>query len=273
MHNRAKEASRHVDAVLGALDVLDCFLTEPRLTLKQIIDRTGLIRSRTMRLVGTLEHRGYLIHDAATKTYSLGIRLAGLGKSFDRANSTETFIRPVLKYLVDNTGESATFYMAEGVERVALLREEGTEAIRLSVVEGQRSPIHVGASGKVLLAFGNPRTLKEVIDKKLLCRVTEHTTVDPTRLLAELKVVREQGYAVSEGENVPGAHAIAAPVFNYENHLVGALGIAGPVIRLTESQIESRIQLVIESSRMLSMRYGHVSQTASECAVIETRDS
>ena len=257
MPPRSKESTRYVDAVMGALDILDCFLTEPRLSLKQIIDKTGLIRSRTMRLVGTFEHRHYLIYDEATNTYSLGICPAGLGRSFDRANNTETFVRPVLKCLVGKTGESATFYMASGMERVAVVREEGTEAIRLSIVEGQRSPIHVGASGKVLLAFGDQRVYQEVLGKKELSKVTENTITGADRLRSEVEIVRQQGYAVSYGENTPGAHAIAAPAFNYENQLVGAIGIAGPANNLTEDQIDRRIQWVMEGARMLSKRYGY----------------
>jgi len=253
---RTKEGSRHVDAALRTLDILDCFLAEPRLSLRQIIAKTGLVRSRAMRLIGTLEHRGYIIEDAATKTYSLGCRLAGLGKSFDRANNAETFVRPVLNYLVEKTGESATYYVADGEERVALIRQEGTKAIRLSVVEGQRIPLHAGASGKVLLAFGDPETMNRILQSKVLRRITEHTITDPDSLAHELRVIRDQGYAISKGENIPDALAIAAPVFNYENRLIGSIGIAGPASRLAQDQIESRIELVLHASRVLSMRYG-----------------
>jgi len=256
MHSRTKEGGRHVDAALRTLDILDCFLDEPRLSLRQIIAKTGLVRSRVMRLIGTLEHRGYLIEDLATGTYSLGCRVAGLGKSFDRANSTETFVRPILKYLVEQTDESATFYVADGMERVALVREEGTKAIRLSIVEGQRIPIHVGASGKALLAFGDPQALRNILQSKALPRLTEHTITDPDLLAHELMTIRDQGYAISRGEHIPDALAIATPVFNYENCLIGTIGIAGLANRLTEDHIQSRIELVLHAARVLSMRYG-----------------
>jgi len=256
MQNRTKEGSRHVEAALRTLDILDCFLAEPRLSLGQIIARTGLVRSRAMRLMGTLEHRGYIIEHPATKTYSLGTRLAGLGKSFDRANNTETLVRPVLNYLVEKTGESATFYVADGVERVALVRQEGTKAIRLSIVEGQRTPLHAGASGKVLLAFGDPEILRKILQSKILPSITEHTITDPDTLAEELETIKERGYAVSKGENIPDAYAIATPVFDYENRLVGAVSIAGPAGRLAEDEVQSRIELVRHASRVLSQRYG-----------------
>jgi IclR family transcriptional regulator, KDG regulon repressor len=262
MKQRTKEAERHIEAVLRAMDVLDCFLDHPCLSTKQIIDKTGLTRSRVMRLVGTLEYRGYLIQDSVSRSYLLSNRAAGLGKSFERANNTDVLIRPVLKYLVEQTGESATFYVADGVERVALAREEGTHAIRLSIFEGQRTPIHAGASGKVLLAWGDPDRLQTVITNKLLRPITRQTITNPGKLKNEINKVRAQGYAISKGENIPDSHAIAAPVFNYENRLVGAIGIAGPANRLVESQITGRIQLVIEASQMLSKRYGTIATDA-----------
>lgn len=257
MKQRTKEAERHIDAVLRALDVLDCFLYQPRLSIKELIDQTGLTRSRVMRIMGTLEYRGYLIQDPVSRSYLLGNRAAGLGKSFERVNNAEVLVRPVLKYLVEETGESATFYVADGVERVALVREEGTHAIRLSIFEGQRTPIHAGASGKVLLAFGDPDRLRTIISKNLLKPITSQTITNPDKLEAEINEVRTRGYAISRGENIRDSHAIAAPVFNYEKKLVGAIGIAGPANRLVDSQIKVRIKMVIEASRMLSQRYGH----------------
>lgn len=61
-----------------------------------------------------------------------------------------------------------------------------------------------------------------------------------------------------KGKTFPIPMRSSAPVFNYENRLVGAIGIAGPANRLVDSQIKARIQLVIEASRMLSKRYGDI---------------
>ena len=239
------------------LDVLDCFLYEPSLSIRELIAHTGLTRSRIMRLAGTLEHRGYLIQDLESKKYLLGTRSAGLGHAFERANNTQTLVRPVLKYLVEQTGESATFYVLDGIERVALVREEGTHAIRLSIFEGHRTPIHAGASGKVLLAFGDSDVLSTIVRKNLLRPITEQTITSVKKLESEIRDIRARGYAISKGENIPGSHAIAAPVFDYKRKLMGAIGIAGPKagIRL-QSERQATSDSVLEAARMLSKRYG-----------------
>jgi DNA-binding IclR family transcriptional regulator len=247
MEHRSKESARHIDVVLRALDVLDCFQDDTVVSLKEIIDRTGVTRSRAMRLLGTLVSRGYLIEDPEDRKYYLGIKLAILGNSFEKFNNIEVITRPVLKQVVLETGESATLYVIDGKERVALIREEGTHAIRYSVREGQRLPLHVGAAGKILLACGPPGLLSEISSAQ---------SANPTKLLKEINAVRKKGYAISKGENVPDAHAIAAPIFDFKNKLIGALGIAGPAHRLDDKQIKSRLKVIQKYAKNLSKQFG-----------------
>lgn len=248
MLNQGKEASRHVEAVLSALDILDCFQNHPGLTLKAIIDMTGLTRSRVMRLIGTLEARGYVVGNPDTRTYHPGIKLSILAKTFERNNKVEVMIRPVLKQLAGDTGESATLYVSDGLERVALAREEGSHAIRYSVPEGQRYALRRGgAASKVLLAFGPP---------ELSAAVLGDPATDARSLKKEITKAKKQGYAVSQSENTPGASSLATPVFGADGILAGAMTLSGPSIRMTEEQIEKWVDLIVETAGYLSGRLG-----------------
>ncbi|GAB6146674.1 IclR family transcriptional regulator [Desulfocicer niacini] len=248
MLNQSKESSRHVDAVLRALDILDCFQGRPELTMKEILDKTGLTRSRVMRLLGTLEARGYVVINSDKKTFHPGIKLPILAKSFEKNNQVEVLIRPVLKQLALDSGESATFYVRDGEERVALARQEGSQSIRYVIQEGGRYLLRRGgAASKVLLAFGPKDWLECVVadsDKNII------------KFVEDLGSVRTQGYATSIAENTPGVHSIAAPVFNAEQRLVGALTISGPVSRMTEEQIQIWIGEVVKTAGFLSERLG-----------------
>ena len=247
MEPRSKESARHIDVVLRALDVLDCFQDDSVVSLKEIIDRTGVTRSRAMRLLGTLVSRGYLIEDPDKRNYYLGIKLAVLGTSFENFNNIEVITRPVLKQLAVETGESATLFVVDGLERVALIREEGTHAIRYSVREGQRMPLHVGAAGKILLAFG---------PVELAQKVASSQSANAKKLIKDINEARKKGYAITKGENVPDAHAIAAPVIDYKNRLIGAIGIAGPAHRLDDNQIKNRLKIVREAAKDLCKKFG-----------------
>ncbi len=252
-----KESIRYVEGVLKALEILDCFDAEPALSLKQIIERTGLYRSRVMRITGTLVFKGYLFYDPVSDRYSLGSRLLALGNAFQRNNTLLSIVRPILKDLVDKTGESITFSIIEADKRVVLAREEGTHAIRYSVQEGQRVPLYAGAASKILLAFGSTEVLERIIEKNQLQPITKHTITDPDLFKKELQKITKQGFALSSGENTPEATAVAAPVFDRSDHLVGVLSASGPSNRVKGAILTHLRERIIDASNTLSEALGH----------------
>ena len=256
MKHPPKETLRHVEAVLSALSILDCFVSEPVRSVKQLIEMTGLTRNRIMRLCGTLEKGGYLIQDFEARNFSLGFQIMVLGKAFDKSNNLITIARPILKELAQNTGESASLYVLEGTHRLVLAREEGTQVIRYLVAEGQRLPMHAGASGKVLLAFSREEVMGKLINDKKLTRFTPHTLTDPALLKAELAKIRSAGYAFSQSERATDAASVAAPVFDHENCLVGAISIGGPVTRFTSIHRPGYLEQVLKAAEKFSTRLG-----------------
>ena len=257
MKHRTKEATRHIDVVLRTLDILDCFQDASSLSIREIIENTGLTRSRTMRLLGTLESRGYISEDPTSKRFVPGIRLSILGKAFERSHSLEIIIRPILKYLAGTTGESAEFYVRDGYERAVLFREDGKNRFSYSGYEGQRIEIHGGAGGKVLLAFGPKELLEGVISSKQLPKLAPQTITDPKALKKELDSVRSKGYAFSKEETQAEAYAVAAPIFSHGNNLLGALSIVGYVGRLSDTILKEQIKLVCDESISISERFGN----------------
>ena len=257
MKQRTKEATRHIDVVLRTLDILDCFQDAPSLSIREIIEKTGLTRSRTMRLLGTLESRGYISEDPTTKRFVPGIRLAILGKAFETSHSLEIIIRPVLKYIADTTGESTEFYALAGHERVVLFREDGKNRFSYSGYEGQRIILHGGAGGKLLLAFGPKELLESILSSKQLPKLAPRTITDPKLLKKEIDSVRRKGYAFSRAETVAEAYGVAAPVFSHQNNLLGALGIVGNIDRLSEEKLKEQIKIVCDECKSINERFGN----------------
>jgi IclR family transcriptional regulator, KDG regulon repressor len=250
-----RQTERHVEAVLAALDILECFLGAPELTTKELVAATGFTRNRVMRLAGTLAHRGYLVPDG-TGAYRTGPKVFALSREFESHNGVLALVRPLLRDLALQTGESASLYAREGLERVVLAREEGTQAIRHAVAEGQRMDLHAGAGGKVILAHSPPEVLAAVLRKGPLAARTPRTITSKRKLLAELEQVRRQGHAVSIGERAADACAVAAPVFGRGSELVGALAVSGPITRFTPETRGRYAQLLIAAARRVSAQLG-----------------
>lgn len=256
MKQKTKQASRHVEAVLAALDLLDCFLKEPALSLKQVMDMTSLTRNRVMRLAGTLEARGYLNADPGSGKITLGPKCLRLGKAFESNLDLVSISRPILYQLAQKTGESASLYVRDGLERIVIAREEGTQVIRYSVNPGQHMPLHAGAAGKVILAFSPKEIREQVFENNELPQITEHTITERKKLAVEVNNIFSNGYAVSLAENFLDVASIAAPVLDHQMRLVGALSIAGPLSRFTSDVIEEKKDKVVVAAEQLSYLLG-----------------
>ena len=87
-------------------------------------------------------------------------------------------------------------------------------------------------------------------------RLTPGTVVDPARLTAQLKTVRRQGWAFSKGDRVADAWGVAAPVFGHDGEARAAIGVAGPINRLTRRMRSESLEAVTEVARDLSRDLG-----------------
>ena len=249
-----RETDRHVAAVMAALQTLDAFESGEKLRLSQLHERTGLARSRLLRLTGTLEAAGYLVLDSATSLYELGpkvYRLAWLAK--DALDGLAKLLRPRLAKLTATTEATAFFSVARGDQRLVIAKSEPDEGIRYTISEGQLRPLHVGATGAVLLAYGPPERLARVLQQEQLAAVTPATITDPKVLAERVNQVARSGIASSLGEGTHEAYACAVPVHDPRGRFVGAMTIAGPTSVLTRDRSFYEAQL-LEEAKHLSTR-------------------
>ena len=255
--NSPKETTKQIESVAKALSLLECFShSAPALSLKQLSEKTGLYKSRILRLCGTLMAHGFLIRSEGA-VYSLGPKLMALGKVYERANSLISLARPVLRELASLTGESAKLFVIEGSKRLCLIKEEGSYPLRYAVEEGETFELYAGASGKVLLAF-SAEEFRHARLSKTLKKITPATIVDRERLEQEFEAIRTRGYASSIGELVPEVAGIAAPVFDHTRSIVGALTIAGPVQRFAGERFQEMCKDLTDCARKLSLLLGNM---------------
>ncbi|UUZ82990.1 hypothetical protein LJK88_03030 [Paenibacillus sp. P26] len=109
-----------------------------------------------------------------------------------------------------------------------------------------RSPLYVGASSKILVAFAEPAAQQEPL------RDPEWpATGDPAAFLRRLEEVKALGYATSVEEREPGAAAVAVPIMGRGERLVAALAVSGPSNRLTPRQMKEIAPVLMEASRRM----------------------
>ena len=256
--NPPKESAKQIESVDKALGILECFSDRvPELSLKQLSEKTGLYKSRILRLCGTLMAHGFLIRLEGS-LYRLGPKLMMLGKIYERSNSLISISRPILRELASITGESAKLFVIQGTKRICLVREKGTYPLGYHVEEGDSFELYAGAGGKALLAYTSREFRDQVLGEKVLQRLTPTTIVERSRLEEEFAAIRERGYASSNGEIFTEVAGMAAPVFDNENNVCATLAIAGPTQRFTEDRRQEMLANLLAAARRLSQLLGYV---------------
>jgi DNA-binding IclR family transcriptional regulator len=252
-----KESERLVDVVLKATSILDCFLCgQPELSLNEISQKTGMYKSRILRLCGSLVNQGYLITMARSK-FKLGPKLMRLGKIYERSSTLVSLARPVLLDLALLTGESVKLFAVEGMGRICLARELGSSRLQYVVGEGELLPLHLGAGGKVLLAYASDDFRQKILDMALE-RNSPKLIVSRDRLQKELATIRMQGYSITKNELSSAVCGIAAPVFDHTDAVCASLTVAGAIQLFTVKRTRVMLRHTIAAAHKLSRLLGHM---------------
>ena len=178
-------------------------LSTPVLSAGEIAERLGMSRSTTYRYLQSLRSSDLLEEDAARGGFRLGSRIFELARIARLGLGLSEIALPVMQDLCREVDEAVLLTRRSGTMVVCLERVETTRPIRLSYERGHLLPLHAGAPSKVLLAFEEQ---SDVVVESLgeLQRFTDATITDPNLLRAELARIREQGYALSNGERDAG---------------------------------------------------------------------
>jgi DNA-binding IclR family transcriptional regulator len=196
-----------VDAVNRALSILSAFAENRReMTLAELSRATGLYKSTILRISQSLEEKRYLTR--ADGRFRPGPELWRLGSLYRRSLDLAAVIRPVLQRLVNETSETASFYVRDGDARICLFRLNSPRPVRHHLDEGVRLPLERGAAGRALNQFDENGRLRT-------------PPLEPIM--------------VSRGERDPEVGAVAALAFDRHQTLMGALSVSTLLARFDPS--------------------------------------
>jgi DNA-binding IclR family transcriptional regulator len=258
-HNEMTAApSRYrIQAVERVGAILDVFTPEiPELGVTEIAERTGLHKSTVHRFLVNLEAVGLLERDARTQRYRLGLRMFEMGGIVLEQMSLWDEALPFLEGLVTDSGETGHLAVLERGEAIYIEKVEARRALRIPSAMGRGYPAHATSLGKVLLSDLGENEVREILGTHGMASYTRTTTTDVTPLLAELADIRERGFAVDDEEYDEGLRCVGAPIRDHTGRVVAALGIGGPVTRVTPERVDDLARLVIDAADGLSRRLG-----------------
>jgi len=228
--------------------------------LAELSKLVGLHNSTTFHLAKTLVSLGYLRQSKDNKRYRIGRPLFALAASALDEIEMVNVATPVLEELSRETGESGHFAVRMNDAVVVIARTSGPGAFQLTDRVGVVRPAHCTALGKIILASLRPEQLDRFLRRAELKPSTPKSITDVAALLRELTEIRRTGIAFDDGEFNPEVRCVAVPVTDFTGQVIGALGISGPIWRLSNQALHNSAEIVRTAAARLSLDFGAKSQ-------------
>lgn len=215
-------------------------------TFTVLVDRLGLAKSTTSRLLHALENAGLVQRDRSG-SYRPGALFAVYAARRGAAGDLTELLQPALDALAETTGETINFAVPRGDAVVQVAQADGRYLLGATNWVGVEVPAHCSALGKVFYAEGMLRLPAGPLERR-----TERTVTDPADLARQLDEIRRRGYAVAWEELEVGLVAIAAPVRSGDGAALGAISVSGPTARLPRERLADVAGQLLAGARQAS---------------------
>jgi acetyl-CoA synthetase len=233
---------RGLNAARSALRVLALLVDKPEgVRAAEVAEAVGKSVSTAYYLLDSLSEEGFAVRDATTGTFRLARYPYRDDESEDQTTGgawgldelhLRTHKRSYLAVVRHGAIEIAGVRGRQGMPKVEGLGTRITDAA------------HALALGKVVLAL-LPEPARRRYGARGLKALTHATVTSPDELMAELREVRHNGYAVDREEFAIDFCSVAAPVLAPDGHFVAALGVSART-KAFDEQRNSLISVVRE---------------------------
>jgi DNA-binding IclR family transcriptional regulator len=242
-----------VPALEKADDILALLSKEPE--KHKLIDLSkllGINKSSMFSLLATMETLQW-VRKSAADTYSLGPALSAYAASYVRRFDLYESFQHEAAAVRDRLQETIQLAKRSDDHILYLGKVEAQTPVRLLSEPGMRLPAHATALGKALLAWLPEEEWLKLYPQPELPQLSPHTIGSRSRLLDELRRVRERGYAIDDQEAVMGFKCVAAPVFNRAGEASAAVSCSMPLHQWTLKADEAREEILRLASRMTGL--------------------
>ena len=223
-------------------------------SLGELAATLGTAKSTVLRLTAPMLEND-LLRRTADAGFTLGLGALLLGQSYLEGIDLRAAAAPFLRRTAEATGLTCHLVVPDGTDIVYVDKVETRGTVRMGSRVGNRLPMRNTASGKAIVAFGDPDLLGAVLAVPVTA-TTEQTITDDGRWLQEVERTRARGYGIDDRENEPGIRCVAAPVLDHANQVVGAMSISGLASRFPAAAVRELGDGVVRTALEISVALG-----------------
>jgi len=246
-----------INSLARGLMILDLIHEHGSIGVTELSRLLGVNKSSAYRLLKTLEDNGYVEQVAEGGKYTLGLKLCKFRERVLDAYEIRTIARPYLEELTRLTGEAAGLSVRKGDEFYLIDCCSSPQYLGVILQVGDREEFYCTAHGKAMFASIPEAEQRRILDGGARVKHTSHTLCDSEELLADARANKSRGFAVDDEETTLGMRCVAAVVYDFSGAPVAAIGISGPVDRVTRDKLPFFADTVRQIADKISHRLGH----------------
>ena len=254
----AAPAGGQVQSLTRGLKLLE-FIAESHgnVALTELAQQAGLPNSTTHRLLTTMQQQGFVRQVGDLGLWTIGAHAFVVGSSFLQSRNLLALVHPVLRSLMEQSGETVNLAVLELSDHQAVIIDQVqcTQLMRMSAPIGGKLPMHASGAGKAFLAHLGDEQVTALLHQKGLHYYTPKTLMSPQSLKENLALVRKAGFSFDDEEHALGLRCVAAPIYDEHGEAFAALSISGPIARMTDDRITELGALVIREARQVTLAY------------------
>ncbi len=253
-----------ITGVERALFVIEQLADTPEgLSFTEVLNLLEVNKSIAFKLLNTLIATRYVFKDEQTGNYCLTYRISNVGMKQLARSGLLNQSQVILRELADRTGEFVRLAVVEQ-DTITWVMSILTKKRILQIDPNYSTEIglHTHAAGKAWLATIEPDRARRLILARGIQRMTPHSLVDITKIMTDLRMTAERGYAISYEEHGLGVGAVGAPIM--VQHLgssaarcAGVVTLAAPVAHMNRSALEKCAPEVIATAEKLAFVWPH----------------
>jgi IclR family transcriptional regulator, KDG regulon repressor len=222
-----KEEAFYNRSLERALQILNAFGVEHQtLTLAQLATTLNLPRATVLRLCSTLVKYSFLRQDPESKRYSLGLRLFELGSIVFNSFSLRRIASHHLSQLQIKLGKTIFLGVLDNDDLLYIdKKEDPRNPIRFTSEVGRRRPPTWGMVGPLIMAYLSDSEIERILERRPLMLTARKSITTKGELIAWLRQIRKQGYAIEEETAIDGISGVAAPVRDATGKVIASIGV------------------------------------------------
>ena len=222
------------------------------LALYELADHLALPRSTAFNLARTLTDLDYLLFDAKTNRYTLGLRMFEVGSAAIQRLDILSVIRSRMTEIYHEINETMHLGIRTELDVLYIDKLESTRSIRMTSYVGCRQPMYATALGKAMLADMTDERVSSLYRHCNFQRLTERTISSRPELLRQLAHVRERGYALERDESAPGVSCAAVAIQDQAGEPMYAVSVSVPSFRVQDEELNHYGRLLLSAREQVN---------------------